>query len=382
MDNTSSEDRALQPNLRSRKRLDWQFAIYHLQFAILLFASGSLAAPVLPPLPSGPIQKMPVWQPPKVQDVKAQTLAWIEHSGADAATRARAASLWAAVGEQATGLDLLDLFAQTCAMIDPRAAKLVELCSTPRMLTALPSQAWLLESKTPPLVANNLRLYYGRWLVHTFWFDEAIEQLGGLKPSDVVAPAELLFYQSVAYHRTLNKEEGLKSLAQLLDGAAACPRRYLAVGYLMQTDLMALEPDTLDHVARRMEDIERRLDMGHAGPKVRKVENGVIDSIDKLIKKLEDQQKQQANNQSNSLQSSKPAKDSTPMGGRGPGEVTKKNIGNRSGWGDLPPKEREEALQSIGRDFPSHYRDIVEQYFRRLATEENGEPGNDAKPKK
>ena len=63
------------------------------------------------------------------------------------------------------------------------------------------------------------------------------------------------------------------------------------------------------------------------------------------------------------------------MGGKGPGEVTKRNIGSKSGWGDLPPKEREEAMQQIGRDFPAHYRDAIEQYFRRLATEEENTQG-------
>ena len=47
-----------------------------------------------------------------------------------------------------------------------------------------------------------------------------------------------------------------------------------------------------------------------------------------------------------------------------------KNIGNRIGWGDLPPKEREEAMQQISKEFPSHYRDVIEQYFRRLAAED------------
>ena len=57
------------------------------------------------------------------------------------------------------------------------------------------------------------------------------------------------------------------------------------------------------------------------------------------------------------------------MGGKGPGDVTKRNIGSESDWGDLPPKEREEALQQIGRDFPAHYRDVIEQYFKKLASE-------------
>ncbi len=36
-------------------------------------------------------------------------------------------------------------------------------------------------------------------------------------------------------------------------------------------------------------------------------------------------------------------------------------------WGNLPPKEREEALQQLGKDLPSHYRDVIEEYFRKLA---------------
>ena len=91
-----------------------------------------------------------------------------------------------------------------------------------------------------------------------------------------------------------------------------------------------------------------------------------------MINKLEDLQRQsQAASNANSLRSSNPARDSRPMGGKGPGEVTKKDIGSGSGWGDVPPKEREEAMQQIGRDFPSQYREAIEQYFRRLAAEQN-----------
>jgi hypothetical protein len=52
-----------------------------------------------------------------------------------------------------------------------------------------------------------------------------------------------------------------------------------------------------------------------------------------------------------------------------PMEVDQRDIGHSSGWGDLPPREREQALQAIGRDFPAHYRDLIEQYFRELAAE-------------
>ncbi len=35
---------------------------------------------------------------------------------------------------------------------------------------------------------------------------------------------------------------------------------------------------------------------------------------------------------------------------------------------DLPPHEREEALQQIAREFPPHYREVIEHYFKRLAS--------------
>ena len=76
------------------------------------------------------------------------------------------------------------------------------------------------------------------------------------------------------------------------------------------------------------------------------------------------------------MQPSAPLPDSRPVELKGPGEVAKKPIGDASGWGNLPPRERQEALQQIGKDFPAHYRDVIEQYFRKLATDtgEKSEP--------
>ena len=131
----------------------------------------------------------------------------------------------------------------------------------------------------------------------------------------------LLFYQSVVYHKLLERDSGLKTLDQLLQGPESSPRRYRTVAKMMREDLKDLEDDSLDHIARRMDDIRRRLDLGRAGPKVRKVEDGVIESLDKLIKKIEDEQQQQQQQQQagNKLQSSKPAQDSKLDGRKRPG---------------------------------------------------------------
>jgi hypothetical protein len=328
----------------------------------------------VPAEPSAP--KASAWQAPRPDAVKTQALAWLEQTKADVDARAKAAALWNDLGEKPAELEVLARLAGTFAAGDENAAALLRLCAKPKDQFVLPPQAWLTDSKTPPLMANNLRLLYGRWLVHAELYDEALEQLSGLNAGDVVAPATLLFYQGVAYHTLLDKTAGLKAIAKLLEGADDSPRRYVAVARLMQEDLKALKDDSLDHVARRMNDVRRRLDLGRGGKKVRGVEDGIIESLDKIIKKLEDQQAAAAAaaGMQDTIRSSKPAPDSVPMGGKGPGEITKKNFGKEFDWGHLPPKEREEALQRISREFPPHYRELIEQYYREMAREGSEEP--------
>jgi len=310
------------------------------------------------------------WKTPSAESVKSKAMDWLEEKKVDAAVRAKAGEIWAQASPQAPEEELLASLAATFALVDVNSEKLIVLCSQPRGSLVLSDQAWLSDPQTPLFVAHNMRLFYARWLVQELLFEEARGQISGLEPSDVVAPATLLFYQSVVYHKLLEKESGLKTLEQLLDQAEMSPRRYVSVARLMQDDLNGLKQDSLDHIARRMDDIRRRLDLGRTGPKVRQVEDGVIESLDELIKKIEEQQQQQQSNSAgNTLRPSHPAQDSVPMGGKGPGDVTKRDIGSQSDWGDLPPKEREEALQQIGRDFPSHYRDVIEQYFKILASE-------------
>ncbi len=332
-------------------------------FAIAVLLAAPAAGQTTDPLAN----TAAAWKPLAAEQIKAQALACLEAPKADAAIRSRAEAIWRDLPATATEDDLLVRLAMTYALLDRNAAKLVELCSQPRGQLVLPSQDWLRAAAAPPLLVNNLRLLYARWLIDETLYDEALEQLLGLEPEDVAAPAALLFYQSVVYHSLLNKDSGLKSIGELLQGEESSPRRYVVLARLMQEDLKGLQDDTLDHIARRMNDVRRRLDLGRAGKKVRKRQDGIIESLDKLIKKLEEQQKQCSCSQPGG----NPMPDSKIAGGKGPGKVDRKNIGSESGWGNLPPKKREEAMQQIGRDFPSHYRDVIEQYFRRLAAEES-----------
>ena len=211
-----------------------------------------------------------------------------------------------------------------------------------------------------------------------------LEQLSSLKTTDVVDPASLLFYQGVTYHWLLKKQPGLQAIGKLLERKKEIPRRYAQLAALMQPDLSALKDESLDHIDRRMHDVERVLDLAQAGKKVRKEEDGIIASLDKLIEEKEKEQQEQEESSSsnpNSHQSTRPAQDSRlPNGSPSKGDVARRDIGHHSGWGDLKPKERAEALQDIGEEFPSHYRAVIEQYFRRAASDSSDStPGSNEK---
>ena len=305
------------------------------------------------------------WETPDYEKTRRKITAWIEAQQIDQEVKTRATRLWP-VTERATGEQLLNRVTRTVAICDPATNPIVEFCNEPASGVEIPKFEVLKSEKLSPLARNNLQLLLGRWLAREQMYDEALEQLAGMSASDVVDPASLLFYQSVVYHRLLKKDEALATLDQLLSGDDV-PIRYRTVAELMKADIEPLEDESLDHIARRMGDVRRRLELGRAGKKVLAVEDGVIESLDKLIKKMEEQQQQQQGGGGGG--GGNPAKDSRILGGTGPGNVTKKKIGDKTSWGDLPPKQRREAMQQISKDYPPHYREIIEQYFKHLATD-------------
>ena len=284
--------------------------------ACLATAASAKGPAVTTAQPSPALGAASTWQPARPEEVKTQVFAWLDGKKADPALRARCRR-----------------FGPTCPAT--RARKICWRGSPLRSPQSIPAprSSWsdvrcrgaeccfprksgCASSSVPPLLGNNLRLLYARWLMDEALYDEASEQLKGLDASNVVAPALLLFCRGVAFHALLNKDSSLKSLDQLLQGAELSPKRYVAVARLMQEDLKNLQEEGLDHIARRMSDIRRRLDLGRAGSKVRQVEDGVIESLDKLIKNLEQQQQQQSQTARKASVPRAPHKTATSRAGR------------------------------------------------------------------
>jgi hypothetical protein len=317
------------------------------------------------------VEQPPSWAVPDASATRGRIVAWIEgHPNKDDQARAKARAPWNQPAEKSAPPDLLDAAMESIAALDPRGAKLRD--------DPLADPAWLFEPSPPPdataaFARETVRLWLGRARVRQQRFDEAVPLLDGLDVRTAIDPAGLLFHRAACRAWLLESDAALEDLDRLLERSGGIPVRYERMARLLRADMAALEDESLDHIARRMRDITRRLDLGHAGPKTRSVQDGVIASLDKLIKRIEDQQSQSSSQGSGGGSGAggsggTPMDDSRIAGGKGPGEARSRDIGSSDGWGNLPPHEREEALQQIGREFPAHYREAIEQYFKRLAT--------------
>lgn len=225
-----------------------------------------------------------------------------------------------------------------------------------------------------PFYLNNLRLLYARMLSSWNRYDEALEVYSEIDPKHVVDPAGALFHRAVCETALLQKDAALATLDRLLHETEQTPVRYVTLAELMQADLEKLEEKSLDEVARQMDDVRRRLRLGHAGQKVQRVEDQIISTLDELIKKMEQQQGGGGGGGVARPQGAPPQKNADDSylgeGKEGEGEVDPKNAGHKDGWGNLPEKAQAAAKNMLDQKYPAHYRQAIEKYLKKIAERE------------
>ena len=227
----------------------------------------------------------------------------------------------------------------------------------------------------PKTIRMSLRTWLGRELVRRRLYDEALPVIAEVDPLETVDPAAALFFRGACYHALLMKDDALKDLRRLLENESSLPQRYSHPAKLMIADISPLKDDSLDEVSRLMTDVSRRLDLGRTGDEVQRREQEIIDKLSKLIDDIEKQQQQQQQQQASGGGGGQgggqgqPMQESQAGGASGKGDVDRKSIAQTDAWGNLPPAQRKQTLQQISRDLPTHYRDAIEAYFRKLATE-------------
>jgi hypothetical protein len=157
-----------------------------------------------------------------------------------------------------------------------------------------------------------------------------------------------------------------------------------------KTAANAADEPPLARIADRMRDVQARLTKADPGEETREIQADIVHDIDKLleeIKKGDGKNSKQsgakrstsgsAGQQQGQQQpgSSQPAKDSNPN--RGPMVARPANVDPskaapngrtaRAVWGHLPDKLKEEMQQSFKEFVLPKYEEMIEQYFRTIA---------------
>lgn len=338
----------------------------------ILAATLALLGGFSPASQADELEKRATWNIPTTAEIKARLDDYLAGKSLDEITRGKIETLWPDDAEPLDGGELLGRLTASLAVIEPQAQEVVSACQQNTVLLIAPRFAAFDNEKLPPLVRDNLRLLVGRWLGQHDLVDESIELLSGVSTDHVADPATLLFYQAIGQHRLLKKDDCLATVSKLLEHESELPRRYATLAHLMEADIKPLKEDSLDEIARLMDDVRRRLGLSRAGKVVRDEEDQVVSKLDKMIddmeKKRQDKKKKQQKDTSRSArQPSSPMQDSNAAQLKGPGQVDPKELGSNDKWGNMPPKERQEVLQQIGRELPAHFRETIEEYFKRLA---------------
>jgi len=322
-------------------------------------------------------------QAPNADAARTQALAWLKEAGkTDAASLKAFEAIWT------SDRPMLDRVADTLSLGNTEAARLLADARnvTAPAPTAIP--ATLKDTKQSAFYRSNLALAYAKALSNRRVHEEALESLRITKAEDVVDPSAYLFHRAVAEHALLLKKEAAESIVRLLDDAADSPERYKMVAGLMLFDMMGWKDKDLGWIARKMDNIERRLEMSRGGPQTQKMQKEVVARLDELIKELENKNNGNCNcnggscpnggnnnNPNNNTRSSRPYDDSVAGTGRGPGNVDPKRLKEvAAAWGNLPPKERAKAMAELTRDMPERYREVIENYLKKVA-QASQEPG-------
>jgi hypothetical protein len=321
-------------------------------------------------------------QAPNSNEVRGQALTWLKAVGKfDDANAKTFEQIWS------TERPLLDRVSQTLALGDEEAAKLLAEARDPAKPAPTTIPAVLKDSKKPAFYKANLALAFGKALSNRRVYEESLEVLKAVKPEQVVDPASYLFHRAVAEHALLLKDQANRTVLRLLDDAVDVPDRYKMVAVLIALDMQSWREKDLGEIARKMDNIERRLELARGGPQTQKIQKEVVARLDELIKQLENQAKgaSQANGGAcpnggqpqpgNGQRPGAPMPDSRPANNSGPGNVDPKKLeAIAKQWGQLPEKERAEAMQELTRDLPPKYREVIETYFRKLAASESSKP--------
>jgi tetratricopeptide (TPR) repeat protein len=235
-----------------------------------------------------------------------------------------------------------------------------------------------------PYLATNAAVLLARSLVDQDRLEDAqavLEPLVARRDELIAhsfAETEVDFLLAYCQLSNLQYDKALAGLERFEQDYPDAPDRFRLPAHQMLQELRARRPESLGEVSDLMVYSSRRLASGQPGKPVQIKQERAIELLQKMIKEAEqreDEQKKQASSggqgQPQPGQPNSPAQQSYLPGGKSEiGKLGRSPV-VRPGeeWGKMRPADRERVLQSLRKNFPSRYRQLVEQYYRQLAKE-------------
>src|SRR5262249_10306320 len=259
--------------------------------AALLFLIGSVTHAAEPEKkPPKEVASFGTLRTPDPDEARNQALAWLKGVGkADEKTLQQFDAIWK------SDRPVLDKVAETLCLGDDQASKL--LAEARDATAAAPTEvpALLKDAKRPAYYRANLTLAYAKALSNRKIYEEALEALLLVKGEQVVDPSAYFFHRAVAAYSLMLKRDADEAIARLLDDVGDAPERYKMVSALMHFDMLTWQDKDLGWIARKMDVIQRRLDLTRGGKQTQKMQNEVLVRLDEMIKEKENQQKGNSN---------------------------------------------------------------------------------------
>jgi len=168
----------------------------------------------------------------------------------------------------------------------------------------------------------------------------------------------------------------------------------------LESDQVPDDEDPLARVGTRMRSVQQRIQRNDSGDGTQKAQEEIVADLEQVLKALKEKQKQQQQQQSSSSQKPQQGERSNPSqpkqqpgenGGDGkrsendnPAKESTKEVGpekpptgplqqvpdllrDSATWGHLPEHQRQVLIQASKLQFLSEYRQMIEDYYTRLA---------------
>lgn len=272
---------------------------------------------------------------------------------------------------------VLDKLVDSFALADAKVANLVKTVRDRETAPSTEIPALLKDRTLPAFVRDNLTLFYATGMTKRRAYEEALEAFAMVTIDKVSDPASFYFHKAVCEYKLLMKEKADDTINALLTDVVDVPVRYESVAVEMHHEMLTWGDKDLEWIARQMDSIQRRLDLGRGGKATRRLQREVLVRLEEKIKRLEDRipegkgcpKKDEGDGPTTPGTDpgviTPPIDTPNPSTPPGTGEVDKKLDKKVADWGKLPAKERVQVIAEISRKMGVD-RATAERYFKEL----------------